>query len=780
MVNKYLIRLIIWGLIVLSSLFLFIVIITKGLNLNTNILALLPNQQTSPQLTAASDKFSNRISNDVVFLISSKDQPEAINSAAKFSKLLQQSNNFTSINAGVSQSQQLSWAKFYFPYRLQLLSNKDKELLANKDYKRLYQNALANIYNPTGIVNHSLLNNDPFFTYQNYLFDLPKPSSNLKLKEGFLVAKKDNHYYVLIKAEIKGQSFSLTTQTEIIKSINNAIKQVSSNKVSVLKTGMLFYANAGAEDAHHEINTIGIGSIIGVLLLIILTFRSITPLFFTLLSISCGFIAAFVVTHYIFGSVFLFTLVFGASLIGISVDYAFFYYSEKLLADANWTPKIGLNRIFKGITLGLLNVIIAFLIISVAPFPGLHQLAIFGIVGLSVSYLTVICFFPYIINTRSKAHKSIPLLKLTDKYLNICKNISTKKIIIILVVLCIITIIGLYKIKPNDDIHILQSTPKKLKNEENQLKSIIGSDMGLSYIIVLAKNDNTLLTKTDNVTNIIRKNFINIKNPLISISDYIPSIEQQQQNYNAIQRFIKTKYPSEYLSQIGFSKAQQTEILDKIKTTKFKPLELSSWLNQPVSKQIRFLWLANQPNGYKALAITLSKDIDISKLQNLLSSIDDVYVIDKVTQISNIFGHYRNVISYIMVVVFMLLWLGLAIRYSIKKSLVYILVPLLSCLLSVAFLGLFNIPLTLFSILATILVLGISMDYVLFIAESDNRFSSTMLALSLSAITTILSFGLLALSNTPAIEYFGLTVLVGITVAFLLAPIAIKVQYYEK
>jgi len=101
-----------------------------------------------------------------------------------------------------------------------------------------------------------------------------------------------------------------------------------------------------------------------------------------------------------FGSVFLFTLVFGASLIGISVDYAFFYYSEKLLADANWTPKIGLNRIFKGTTLGLLNVVIAFLVIAIAPFPGLHQLAVFGIIGLAVSYLTVICFFPYIINIK--------------------------------------------------------------------------------------------------------------------------------------------------------------------------------------------------------------------------------------------------------------------------------------------------------------------------------------------------------------------------------------------
>ncbi|MBK2011745.1 hypothetical protein IB623_00160, partial [Francisella orientalis] len=334
--------------------------------------------------------------------------------------------------------------------------------------------------------------------------------------------------------------------------------------------------------------------------------------------------------------------------------------------------------------------------------------------------------------------------------------------------------------KPNDDIHILQSTPKELQDEEQQLKSIIGTDISLSYIIVLAKDDNTLLSKANHVTSIIRNNFANIKNPLISISDYVPSLEQQQQNYNLIQNFINTKYPQEYLKQIGFSDDQEVRVIDKIKTTKFDALELSAWLDKPVSAQMRFLWLRDQPNDYKAVAIALSKDIDITKLQSLLNSIDDVYVVDKVSQISDIFGHYRNIISYIMAIVFVLLWLGLTVRYSFRKSIVYIVVPLLSCFTSIAFLGLLNIPLTLFSIFAIILVLGISMDYVLFLAESHNGFNSTMLALALSAITTILSFGLLALSNTPAIEYFGLTVLIGILVAFSLAPIAIKVQNYEK
>ena len=71
-----------------------------------------------------------------------------------------------------------------------------------------------------------------------------------------------------------------------------------------------------------------------------------------------------------------------------------------------------------------------------------------------------------------------------------------------------------------------------------------------------------------------------------------------------------------------------------------------------------------------------------------------------------------------------------------------------------------------------ILVLGIGIDYTLFFAEQKGPSHATLLAITLSAITTLLSFGLLALSETPAIRTFGLTVLTGIATAWLLAPLA--------
>jgi len=66
-------------------------------------------------------------------------------------------------------------------------------------------------------------------------------------------------------------------------------------------------------------------------------------------------------------------------------------------------------------------------------------------------------------------------------------------------------------------------------------------------------------------------------------------------------------------------------------------------------------------------------------------------------------------------------------------------------------------------------VLGIGVYASIFLRESQGS-PHTWLAVSLAAITTLLAFGLLALSQTPVLHQFGLTVLLGIVGVWLLAP----------
>ncbi|APC97381.1 MMPL family transporter [Francisella frigiditurris] len=774
---KFRLRFLAWLVIIISSSIVFGTLIFKGFPLNTNVLSLLPQKQVNPAFSAASEAFSSRMGNKVIFLISAPDEDQAIKATEEFSDKLKQSQLFKHIFKGVNEAEQQSWGTFYFPYRLQLLKPSDEKLLVNNNENKIVENALVSLYSPMGIANRKLLDNDPFFLYQNYLLSLPRPSSALDLHKGYLTTKYGERWYVMLQTQISGNSFSLTTQEAIIKAIDSATAEISQNGVKVLRTGMLFYAQNGSDTAQHEVSTIGVGSLVGIILLVLFTFRSLRPLVFTLVSVASGFIVAFVVTYLWFGSVFLFTLVFGASLIGISVDYAFFYYSERLLGDEKWTPALGFKRIFWGITLGLLNVIISFIVISIAPFPGLHQLAVFAITGLSISYLTVICLFPYVIQKTPTPNKKPILLICSDKYLEIWKNISKVSIVIILTIIALVIIAGNFQVKANDDIHILESASQELKNTENTVKKITGSNMGMSYLIVLADNNEILLQRANNISEKIYKEFSNINNPLISISDYIPNVYKQKNNYDLVKKLISTQLIN-YLEKIGYDNSQAQKVKKNLDNISFKQLTLDSWLDAPVSQQLKFLWLGDQ-EGQKAMAITLSERINLDQLESIVKNQEGVYLVNKADEISDIFAHYRVMINNLLFLVAALLWILLSFRYSFKKAFIYLITPVLACSGALGILGWFDIPLTLFSLLALILVLGISMDYVIFLAESKKQYQSTMLALLLSAITTVLSFGLLSLSSTPAIHYFGLTVLVGIVLAFLLAPLALRLTEYE-
>jgi predicted exporter len=69
------------------------------------------------------------------------------------------------------------------------------------------------------------------------------------------------------------------------------------------------------------------------------------------------------------------------------------------------------------------------------------------------------------------------------------------------------------------------------------------------------------------------------------------------------------------------------------------------------------------------------------------------------------------------------------------------------------------------------LLLGIGVDYSIFLHERPTQAHYTAwLAVGLSAASTLLSFGLLGLSKTPALQAFGFTLLIGIATAWLIVP----------
>jgi predicted exporter len=134
-------------------------------------------------------------------------------------------------------------------------------------------------------------------------------------------------------------------------------------------------------------------------------------------------------------------------------------------------------------------------------------------------------------------------------------------------------------------------------------------------------------------------------------------------------------------------------------------------------------------------------------------------------------GRYRAFMLWLLIGGYALVFLALAVRFRWKAW--RALAPtLLASLLAVAVVGLTGGKVQLFHVLALWLLLGMGVDYGIFLLEHPSRQAGeAWLAVGLGAVSTLLSFGLLALSSTPAISAFGLAMAVGVASVWALSPL---------
>jgi predicted exporter len=191
----------------------------------------------------------------------------------------------------------------------------------------------------------------------------------------------------------------------------------------------------------------------------------------------------------------------------------------------------------------------------------------------------------------------------------------------------------------------------------------------------------------------------------------------------------------------------------------------------PVGQLLTSLWLeADSEHSSVASLITIGGASDAGvydELTAFTSELEGVRFVDRVGQTSELLGDYRITVSQWMALAYGLVLLVLIVRYG-RHCWRVILPPALATVVTLGLLSALGQPLNLFNLLAALLILGIGLDIGIFVRESHGELHAWE-AVTLSAITSLLAFGLLALSETPVLHHFGMTVLPGIGLAWLIA-----------
>ena len=157
-----------------------------------------------------------------------------------------------------------------------------------------------------------------------------------------------------------------------------------------------------------------------------------------------------------------------------------------------------------------------------------------------------------------------------------------------------------------------------------------------------------------------------------------------------------------------------------------------------------------------------------------------VVFVDKAASVSSLFGEYRVDSGIWLAGALALVMALLMVRYRPRGGIMVTLPVLLAVGVTLAVFGYARVPLNLFNWLALMLVLGVGANYAVFLREgcmrAPHELGAVWTGVLLSASTTLLSFGLLALSAMPALKSFGATLALGIAVSVLLAPAGMPSQ----
>lgn len=758
----------IWVLVFAASALYCLVQITQKKPFHSNLLELLPRDERNPALHDLSLLIAKRFEDKLLVLIKSEQPEEALAQAKALQKNLLASERLSADNTSQTVQQQL--IELYRPYSQQLLSSERRQWLEQHSPAELAEGALRDLYSPVAMPRPYSFAEDPFNLGGYWLTSLA-PRLKVQEYQGFpmVVTEQDgkSESWLMVTAHLKGSPFDVQVQQDVAQAISGF--QQHWPDAHFFTSGMVFHATAGTRQATDEMSTVGLGSSLCIITMVLLVFRRIKPLFAVMLSMTSAYVLALTISLLVFGRIHVITLAFGSTLLGVAGDYAIHF----LVSSHNEGGGLAARRtLARAMAIGALTGMASYLLQFTTPFPGLQQMAIFCAAGILGAWMTVLALAPlYNVSARSNEAP----LKAADRFYHLAEWLYPalwRKPALVGVVLALLTVGGVALVLRggvNDAVINLNTSPQSLLNSERQVQQILQQASVSRFFFVEADSPEQLLTRIQALGDKLAQR--QQQQPDLgwqSLQHYVPAQAQQEADRALVQRKL---YGSEGALSL---------LCQKLNTTCVDPAAPQQWLmpsaleNSSLGDLLPPFMQDEQDKHHWQTLVTLSGSASEASLNETAAGLPGVKLVNQTADLSQLLGRYRASVSEVLLATVLLLAVGLSWRY--RRHGWRMLAPLVIAMtLALACAALDGI--TLFHVMALLLIIGIGLDTAVFYTEGGFN-AESWLASSLSCGTSIIAFGLLSLSAVPVLHQFGLIILVGILSCWLLTPLFFRPTAY--
>lgn len=744
-------------ILLLLGTFVLALKIGNGFRIDTDLADVSPTINNTVSTRAAITQLSQSIEQRVLLLVSGVNEEQVFDAEFDLRERLSTIDGLLILPTSDQLFEDL--VAGLKPYRFSLLNGEQRNHLAVASNAEIARAAKTDLFDLSGQPRLYSFSDDPLGWHSQTVFSLfTTPGFGTSLNEPEQVS-------AVISIKIQRGALNMRAQEALSKTLDAEVLSISSNyNVEINRSGVFFFAAHAAKSSKKDISLISIGSTIGVIVLLLFAFKSIRGLVLPIVSVGLGVGFAFVVTHSIFGQVHILTIVFGASLIGIVIDYSLHYfyhgaqYDTRDFAVSTTVPNRDRESLYKAMVLSLMTSLIGYAALGFSDLEALQKVALFSCCGLLMAWLSVVCLgdlalrrplttdvrvFPLIVDLLSK-----PLAKIKP---------ALWVMVVTIVILAAVVIITFGR-PFNDDPRVFFTAPTELINSEKKVAAVANDYEPGRYLIIHGDDENIVQQRHAQLLERINTSESFDRSQLVSFLTWVPSIAQQDENYRLQAKLYAERGAAAWLLDDLKSELPFTAIQMQYANAEKKRLT-PDIVNELIGEALPPFWIQSEKNIVNFVLI--KKGADTKALEDLVAPIQGVEYVNTLTRTQAALAEQRVSATDLLLLAYALVAILVLVRYKELNSLWLVAVPVCSSAMLIIVSSLLGFDLNLFHVMALFLVLGFGMDYTIFAREITHRQNITLQAILLSALTSLLSFGLLGLSSIPVVASFGVTLLIG-------------------
>jgi predicted exporter len=721
---------------------------------------------------------SSALGQRMVLNLGGADPDRLARASTALAAALRRQPEIARVENGANPDAQRELFDLYFPRRFHLWSEQPETeypgLLSEAGLQRAASQLLSGLTGPRSALLRPLAARDPLLQFERVIERLDAArEGGLLLRDGVFFTRDGAHAVLFV--ETAAPLLDSPSQRHVLRQLGLAfehLRRVHGTGLVLESSGVNRFAIYAEDSIRADVQRISSLSSLGLVALFLVVFRSLRGLIVTSLAPLLAALCATAATLGLFGSVHGATLAFGTILIGVCVDFPVHLFAHHSLGEPGRSARQNLLRVWPALLLAGLTTVAGLLGFGFAAFPGIREMAFFTAVGVTSALLFTRFLVPHLLGPSGRSHASTR--RLAQRVAVLTARLRARPLVswLLLITAVGLCVGGLPALRFTDDLAAWVPAPAGLRAEDARVRQRTMATDAARMVVTTGPDLEATLAGNDRLAESLAASVAAGEiGGFQSLHSLLWSGALQRRNLNALARGSASiaRVPGVFAG-AGFQDDAFAAFATEA-SAPGEPLGLSELASSVLGPLMSAFVIDAQQ---RPTVVTYLREVhDRTALERRLHELPRTRYFDQPAFLRDTYRSFRTrALELIGLGLLGVFGMVLVRHRALRPTCAAVVPAILASGGALSLLALLGVTLDLFHVVGLLLVLSMGEDYGVFLVENSDpeNLPATMLGLLVACASTVLSFGLLAMSNIPALRSLGQVISVGVTLALLWAP----------